>query len=213
KYSSSRFSAGVNLYYMDYTNQLILTGKISEIGEALTSNIKDSYRMGIELMAGVKITSWLNWNGNLTLSRNKIENFTEYVDDWDTGEQIENYIGKSDIAFSPSVIANSSFDFNYKGFSAGFYSQYVGKQYVDNTSSDDRSIDAYFVNNLRLGYIFKPRFMKEIGIDLMVNNIFNHQYETNAWVYSYYEAGERKSDNGYFAQAGTNVMGRLSLKF
>ncbi|MGL4994319.1 MAG: TonB-dependent receptor [Bacteroidales bacterium] len=213
KYSSSRFSAGVNLYFMDYTNQLILTGKISEIGEALTSNIKDSYRMGIELMAGVKITSWLDWSGNMTLSQNKINNFTEFVDDWDTGNQVENYIGKSDIAFSPSIIANSSFDFNYKGFSAGFYSQYVGKQYVDNTASDDRSIDAYFVNNVRLGYIFKPRFIKEIGIDLMVNNIFNHQYETNAWVYSYYEAGERKSDNGYFAQAGANFMGRLSLKF
>lgn len=213
QYSASRWSVGANLYYMDYANQLVLTGKISQIGEALTTNIKDSYRMGVELMGGVQLAKWVQWSGNLTLSRNKIENFTEFVDNWDTGEQQENHLGQTDIAFSPNVTANSSFDFNYKGFSAGFYSQFVGKQYADNTSSSDRSINAYFVNNLRLGYRFTPRFMKEIGVDVMVNNLFNHQYEANAWVYSYLEGGERRKMDGYFTQAGANFMGRLTLKF
>jgi len=215
-FTHSLFRLGANLYYMDYNNQLILTGKISEIGEALTSNIKDSYRMGIELTAGVTLTSWLNWNGNLTLSRNKIRNFTEYVDNWDnweTGEQDVNYLGTTNIAFSPNVIINSMFDFYYKDLSASFNSQYVGRQYIDNTSSKDRSIDPYFINSLRVGYTFKPAFMKEVMLDVTVNNLFNAKYETNAWVYSYIEKGVRKKEDGYFTQAGTNAMARLTLKF
>ncbi|MGL4332402.1 MAG: TonB-dependent receptor, partial [Bacteroidales bacterium] len=162
EFRTDRFHVGANLYFMDYNNQLILTGKISEIGEALTSNIKDSYRTGIELMGGVRITNWLNWEGNVTLSQNKIKNFTEFVDDWDTGEQITKHYDKTNIAFSPNVIANSIFSFGYKGFSAAFNSSFVGRQYMDNTSSADRSIDPYFVNNIRFGYTFKPKFMETI---------------------------------------------------
>lgn len=212
-FGNDRFRVGANLYFMDYNNQLVLTGKISEIGVPLTSNIKDSYRMGVELTGGVQICPWLNWNGNVTLSRNKIENFTEYVDDWDTGGQQQNYIGTTSIAFSPDIIANSMFDFIYKGFTASFNSQFVGRQYMDNTSAKDRSVDPYFVSSLRVGYVFKPRFMKEIGLDVTVNNLFNEQYETNGWVYSFYSEGVRGKEDGYFTQAGTNAMARVTFKF
>ena len=144
---------------MDYSNQLILTGKISEIGEALTSNIKDSYRMEIELTGGVKIARWLDWSGNLTLSRNKIKNFIESIEvydaDWNFLREDHNDLGTTDIAFSPDIIANSMFNFSWKQFSASFNSQFVGRQYIDNTSCKDRSIDPYFVSNLRVGYVFK----------------------------------------------------------
>lgn len=212
-FANKHFRLGANLYYMDYNNQLILTGKISEIGEALTSNIKDSYRMGIELSGGIVVTDWLQWNGNATFSRNKIKHFTEYVDDWDTGNQITHELGTTDIAFSPDIIANSMFDCYWKGFSASFISQYVGRQYIDNTSGKDRSVDPYFISSLRLGYKFTPRFLKEIELDITINNIFNEEYETNAWVYSYYENNTRKKDSGYFTQAGTNAMARVTLKF
>jgi len=216
-YTAGRFQAGVNLYYMDYDNQLILTGKISEIGEQLTSNIKDSYRAGIELTAGVRLCSNLRWEGNLTLSRNKISRFTEYVDtydaDWNELEQTANDLGTTDIAFSPDVIANSLFDFRLKGFSAAFSSTFVGRQYLDNTSSRLRSLDPYFVNNLRVGYAFHPRYVKEVAVDVSVNNLFNEAYETNGWVWSYLLGGERKQDCGYFAQAGTHAMARITLKF
>lgn len=212
-FGNDRFRLGANLYYMDYNNQLILTGKISDIGETLTSNIKDSYRMGIELTGGVQICQWLNWSGNVTWSRNKIKNFTEFVDDWDNGGQQENYIGTTSIAFSPDIIANSMFDVLYKGFTASFNSQFVGRQYLDNTSDKGRSVDPYFVNSLRVGYVFKPKFMKEIGVDVTVNNLFNEQYETNGWVYSYISGGKRIKDDGYFTQAGTNAMARVTFKF
>ena len=212
-FGNDRFRVGANLYFMDYNTQLILTGKISEIGEALTSNIKDSYRMGIELTGGVQITSWLNWSANVTLSQNKIKHFVEYVDNWDTGGQEINDLGTTNIAFSPNLIANSMFDFVYKGFIASFNSQIVGRQYIDNSSSKDRSIDPYFINSLRIGYAFQPKFMKEITLDVTINNLFNEKYETNAWVYSYIENGTRKKDDGYFTQAGTNAMARITFKF
>ena len=105
------------------------------------------------------------------------------------------------------------FDFSLKGFSASFNSQFVGRQYIDNTSAKDRSIDPYFVNSLRVGYVFKPKFIKEIGIDVTINNLFNEKYETNAWVYSYIENGTLKKDDGYFTQAGTSAMARITFKF
>lgn len=212
-FTDKHFNIGANIYFMDYDNQLILTGKISEIGEALTSNIKDSYRIGIELIGGVQITSWLNWNANITLSQNKIKHFVEYVDNWDTGGQDMNELGTTNIALSPNLIANSMFDFHLKGFSASFNSQVVSRQYIDNTSSKERSIDPYFVNSLRIGYSFKPKFMKGIDLDVTINNLFNEKYETNAWVYSYIEDGKRKKDDGYFTQAGINAMARVAFKF
>jgi Outer membrane receptor proteins, mostly Fe transport len=188
-YTQKNWNVGLNLYYMDYDNQLVQTGKISEIGEPLTSNIKDSYRTGIEIMGGVRILPTLSWRGNVTFSENKIKDFTEYVetftgDYWDEAPMTEVYIGKTDISFSPNVIANSSFDFNYKGAYASFNSVYVSRQYLDNTSTKSRSIDPYFVNNLVVGYTFKPQFVKEINLGFKINNIFNTEYETFGWVYS-----------------------------
>lgn len=213
-------SAGVNLYYMDYDNQLILTGRISQIGEALTTNIKDSYRMGIELTAGARITNWLKWQGNATFSRNKIKDFTEtiqyYDENWNIipGKADVNPMGTTDIAFSPKVMGNSMFDFDWKGFSAGLYSQFVGRQYMDNTSSEDRSIDRYFVTNLRVGYAFKPSFMKELSLDVTINNLFNEEYETNGWVSrSIIVAGAPVTSGAYATQAGTNAMARVTMKF
>jgi len=214
------FNIGINLYYMDYNNQLILTGKISDIGEALTSNIKDSYRTGVELTAGVRFSSWLRWSGNLTFSRNKIKNFTEVMENFDAEwnpvegrEEIHNYVGTTTIAFSPDIIGNNIFDFNWKNISAGFISQYVSRQYVDNTSVKSRSVAPYFVNSFQAGYTFKPKFMKEIALDVTVNNLFNEKYETNGWVYSAMVGGQRYMEDGYFTQAGTNAMARVTFKF
>lgn len=219
-FTHPRFQAGVNLYYMDYNNQLILTGKISEIGEALTTNIKDSYRMGVELTAGAVVADWLRWSGNLTLSRNKIRHFTENLPNYDANWElianqpsVDRYLGTTDIAFSPAVIAGSLFDFDWRGFSAGLYSRYVGRQYMDNTSARERSIDPYFVTDLTVGYAFRPSFLKEVRLDVSVNNLFNEHYETNGTTYSSLVAGERSTESTYFTQAGTNAMARVTIKF
>ena len=210
---------------MDYKNQLIQTGKLSEIGEALTSNIKESYRAGIEMSAGVKIANFLTWRGNISFSENKIKNLTETVDlyelvnnelEWLGTEEV--FYKKTDISFSPDIVANSIFDFNVKGFYASLMSSYVGRQYLDNTGSKDRSLDPYFVNNLQFGYSFRTKTFKEIGLNFRVNNLFNTKYETSGWVYSYAvkdisTLDNRSKDDGLATQAGTNFMGSLTLKF
>lgn len=219
RFQSDRFSAGVNLYYMKYKNQLILTGKTSEIGELLTTNIPNSYRAGIELTAGVKITDWVKWNGNLTLSRNKILKFTEdsvdvYDAEWNRIGSKNNYLGTTDISYSPNVIGNSVFTFDFNKFELGLYSSYVSRQYFDNTSNKNRSIDPYFVNNISINYSLPLKAIRGIDFQVLVNNIFNEKYESNAYTwYSCYVAGERVDDLRYFPQAGINFLASISLKF
>ena len=233
RFNRRTWAFGANLYYMKYKDQLVLTGKVNAIGEPLTSNVPDSYRTGIELTAGLRIISGLEWNGNLTLSRNKINNYTEYVTVYDSAgnpeaEQQADYYGTTNISFSPGVVANSLFTFKRRSFTVGLHSNYVGKQYLDNTgrtdanhtqsSKKERSINAYFVNNLRFSYDFPRSGRKQWAIHLSINNVFNEKYETNGWVWSCYY---RQSDGGlepyteksYFPQAGIHLMTNVSLRF
>lgn len=213
-YSTSTFSIGANAYYMTYKDQLILTGEINDVGSAIMTNVDDSYRAGIELIAGIQILANLNWEANATFSQNKITNFTEHVDNWDTWGQEAYELGTTDIAFSPNVVANSTFNYEpVDNLKLSLISQYVGKQFIDNSSNDDRSLDAYFVNNLRASYAIYPKFAKEIEFSLLVNNLLNEEYETNAWVYSYIYGGERYKMDGYYPQAGTNFLFGMNIKF
>jgi iron complex outermembrane receptor protein len=210
----SRFSAGANVYYMVYNDQLILTGEINDVGSAIMANVDQSYRAGVEIVAGVKILPSLTWDVNATFSQNKILNYTEFVDNWDTWSQDSFQIGSTDIAFSPKVIANSIIRYEpLKNLEINLISQYVGKQFIDNSSSNERKLDAYFVNNLRVSYSIHPAVIKEICFNILVSNFFNEVYESNAWVYSYIYESTRYKMDGYFPQTGTNFMVGVDIKF
>jgi iron complex outermembrane receptor protein len=213
-YKNKRIATGANLYYMLYQNQLVLTGQINDVGSPIMENFDDSYRAGIELTLAAKLTSTLRWDINATFSRNKIKNFTEYVDDWDNGGQQQFDLGTTDLSFSPNVIANSQLVLTaMPGLNLSLQSNYVGKQYIDNTSNEDRKLDAYVVNNLKLDYILKQKLFKEVKLHAQVNNLLNAEYESNAWVYSYILNGKRFKMDGYFPQAGTNVMFGIDFSF
>ena len=213
-YKSSAFSFSANYYYMCYKKQLVLTGEINDVGAPIMVNVDKSFRTGIELQAGVKITSKLQWNGNTTLSINKVKDFVEYVDNWDTWGQESFELGTTDLAFSPKITGNSQFVFApINNFEFSFISTYVGKQFIDNTSNDDRVLNAWFVNNINANYKFETNLFEEIKFRMMVNNLFNQKYESNGWVYSYFYEGERYKMDGYFPQAGTNFMFGIDFKF
>lgn len=218
-YASPRFHVGANLYYMDYKNQFVMTGALSDIGEPLTTNIDKSYRMGVELTAGVKITSWLDTEANVALSQNKVKDFTELVDGYDADwneKTYENHYDNTTLAYSPSIVANWFLTGHYKGFNATWHTGYVGKQYLDNSESDARSIAAYCVSNFSANYTFNiGKAVKQIVLGANVNNIFNTKYAANGFVwYQYYNtAGERLSHNSYMPSAGTTVMGNVTVKF
>ena len=219
--SINRLVFDANLFFMDYKNQLVLTGKINNVGSAIRTNVDRSYRRGVELTAAVQIVKWLSWNVNATYSQNKIKDFTEYVDNWSYWDdpateplQYEKNLGTTDISFSPDITANSVLTFKpLQYFSIGLVSAYVGRQYIDNTSSVERSLDPYFVNNIKLNYTWYPGFIQSVDFMLSLNNIFNTQYESNAWVYRYVYAGQEFEMNGYFPQAKFNVMAGLIINF
>jgi len=213
-YKSQRIKSGINLYYMIYNDQLILTGEINDVGSAIMVNVDKSFRRGIELFAEWKPLKKLEWRGNISLSENKILDFTEYVDDWDHGGQVSIAFAKTDISFSPPVILFSDIIINITDrATVSFTSNYVGRQFIDNTSNKDRSLDPYFVNNMRFAYTLKTSFLKRTDFQLMINNIFNEEYESNAWVYSYLLENERYTMDGYFPQAGINFLAGINILF
>lgn len=218
-FANSWMHLGANLYYMDYKDQLVLTGELNEIGEAVAANVPDSYRMGIELMAGIKLNCGFMWDINATLSRNRVENFTEtlYENEDATAEKWSTDLGDTHISFSPDFILNNRFGYGYKGFEVSLQSQYISKQYMSNLDCKDHILDAYFVSHLNLAYTFKLPKVKSITIGCTIYNLFNEEYENNGYAGSgfYYDNGEKVRYNyaGYAAQAGTNVLGHISLSF
>ncbi len=219
-YANNWFSVGANLYYMDYKDQLVLTGELNEIGEAMAENVPDSYRSGIELMFGVKPCKIFDWNINATISRNRIKNFTEtlYEDEDNTKSQWTINHKSTNIAFSPNFLLNNQFTLNKNGFFVMLQSQYVSKQYMSNSNQKDHILDAYFVSNLNLSYTFTTKQVKSITVGVSINNLFNEEYENNGYAGSGFYLDEnnnkvRYNYAGYAAQAGTNIMGNISLTF
>ena len=217
-YKAGIFSAEANLFYMDYKNQLVLTGEINNVGEAIMVNVPSSYRAGAELSAAVELfRKKLLWNITGTFSRNKIRDFTHYTDlydaDWNyLGQQSEN-LGTTDLSFSPNITAASALTWKpLTGLSVTLNSRYVGRQYIDNTSTVERSLHGYFTNGINAHYTLNPGIFDEIGFTLAVNNLFSVKYESNAWVYPYYLGGVYQEANGYFPQALVNVLFGITVK-
>jgi iron complex outermembrane receptor protein len=205
------FSTGICLYLMIYRDQLVHTGRINDVGAPVMTNVEKSHRAGIEWQWALRLARNVRWNANITLSRNRISDFTEYVDDWDSGTQKSFFLGTTDLAFSPSVTGNSLLEWTPGRYSINLGSIFSGRQFIDNTSSNDRELDAYFVSNLKAAYTISTKVMGEIKVHLLVNNLFNTKYESNAWVYSYYLGGKRYKSDGYFPQAGTHLMAGIEI--
>ena len=219
QYNAGPFRLSANLYFMDYENQFVQTGAKSDIGEALTTNIKSSYRFGTELSAAWNILKCLTIEGNAALSRNKILDFDEHVEDWDKGETIIHY-DNSTLAYSPSAILNGFIDVNLGAFRASWHTGYVSRMYLDNTQNQDRSLPSYTTSDLNLSYTLKfPKFLREVVFGCNFSNIFDAHYAISGWVYSaIYESGGYTNGNryyqiGFFPAAGFTAMGSVKIKF
>ena len=222
-YSHPRFAVGANLYFMDYDNQLVLTGEYNDVGAYKTKNVKDSYRMGAEITAGVKITKWLRWDANLVASRNKILNYHQYIDLYDDQDNWnwvgqDSVVGTTTIAFSPTLTASSLFTFDVAGFTATVQTNVVSKQYLDNTQDENAMLRAYSTTNLNLQYQLpmqqwcKKDNAPDIRLLCQINNIFNAKYANNGGAEaSRFMDGSRCC--WYYAQAGINVHAGFVIEF
>jgi iron complex outermembrane receptor protein len=229
KQSGEKLSLGINIYQMNYKNQLVLTGQINDVGANTRTNIDKSFRRGVELEGSLSLGSNLKWSGNMTLSQNKITNYTAYIDNWDNGGQEKVDYGNTDLAFSPSVIWASQFMLKLNAkIHVDLISKYVGEQFIDNTSSKDRMLDDYLVNNLRIAYKWNSKIFKTVKLTLQVNNLLNNEYVSNAWVYRFISDGwdprgsdpyvNTDSERGYnmaayFPEATRNYLLGLTLGF
>jgi iron complex outermembrane recepter protein len=207
------YSFGATGYYMLYKNQLVLNGKINDVGEYTRINIPNSYRLGVEFQGSIKITDWLNAAANLAFSRNKVKNYTEYIDDYDNGGQKSFSYKETDIAFSPSSVGSASINLlPFKNYELNLISKYVSKEYLDNAQHEDRKLNGYYVQNLRMSYAIKSKTIKETDFILQVNNLFNKKYEPNGYTYSYFYGGSLITENFLFPMATTNFMLAVNIK-
>ena len=237
-YQGSCWHAGIGLYSMYYHNQFVQTGLVSDIGENLTTNIKRSYRMGLELTAGVDVTKWFSLEANAAISKNTIRDFDEvvetYDDAWNDLAPTTVHYDNSTLAFSPTAILNGFADFHIKGFEATWHTNFVSRQYLDNTANKDRSLPKFSQTNIHLGYTLslgrndKLKVKNEklngfgsrpkILFGLNLNNIFNRRYASSGWVYSaivgaQYPESNRYYQIGYIPMAGFTAMGNVTVKF
>ena len=236
EYASERLSLSANIYMMEYWDMLIETGKLTDVGYAIKENVPRSWRRGLELAASWKALAWLRMGGNITLSTNKIRNYTAYYEMYDNMNDW-NYLGQhhvdfvnTDILMSPSLVGMADLTFRPFASSAGSLNsaylslngKYVGKQYYDNTSSDERAVPAYFVADLSLGFEVPLRKSfdlmdddSSLSFSLHVHNLFNKMYYADAWLWRAYFKQEDAfyAETGIYPQAPANIMFKVSYRF
>ena len=220
EYKANSWHLGANIYHMSYKNQFVQTGELSDIGEALTTNIDKSYRCGVELTAGIDLCSWLTAEGNLALSVNKLKDFTEiigenYDENWNYLEPHKQTYSSTTLAYSPSTIGNFFLIAHYKALRATWHSSFVSDMYLDNTECNERKLPGYSVSNFSANYTFNiGKAIKQIVLGANVNNIFNRHYAANGFVwYQSIVGGKRTSLLSYIPSAGTTVMANLTIRF
>lgn len=206
------YNWSVTLYHMQYRNQLVLTGKVNDVGAYTRLNIPNSFRAGIELQGGYSFNSWLEFKGNICFSRNRIKNFTEYIDNYDNGLQNTINHNNTDIAFSPNLTSNFAIHLKpSKSVEINTAFRYIGRQFLDNTSTTSRSLNAFYVQDVQLLYTPSQKLAKKITMTLQLNNVFNKMYEPNGYTFSYITGGTLNTENFYYPMAGFNFMAGLQI--
>ena len=206
-FRSSSFSAGLNLYYMDYHDQLVLNGKQSDVGGKLSENVASSHRMGAELNASWKICPMLRWDLAGAVSQNQIKQYHLYAWSDQAGDEVLTTYDRTPIAYSPQLVLSNTLTFAHRAFEAALTSQYVGMQYLDNTGSRERSLPAYHVASLRLGYELPVHFVRSWSISLQINNLFDARYSSNGGAgYTFDKNGAISSYTWTYPQAGIHAF-------
>jgi iron complex outermembrane receptor protein len=218
RFKGDKFQLGLNAYSMTYKDQLVMTGKINDVGESIRQNVDNSYRIGLEFDASYNLSDQFKLNANAALSRNKIKDYQDYLYEYDDNGDIINTVvtnyASPDISFSPAAVVFGELVYKpVAGFAIGVQNKYVSKQYLDNTQNESRKLKGYNVSNVRVGYDFRLFGIRQANLGLLVNNIFNKKYESNGYTYSSMYQGATTTENFYYPQAGTNFLLSLNLKF
>jgi iron complex outermembrane receptor protein len=211
--NKTNYTWSCNLYYMLYKNQLILTGKVNDVYAYTRTNIPESFRAGIELEGKVKLSKLITCSGNATFSINKVKNFTEYIDNYDTYTQETKFYNTTNLSFSPAITAAGNITITpSKNLAIDLMSKYVSKQYLDNTANENRKLNGYFLEDIKVSYDVELKNNKSIQIFLQGNNIFSEKYVANGYTFSYIYGGAFSTENYYYPMATFNFMSGITIK-
>ena len=211
RWERKRYYLRGNLYAMEYKDQLVLTGRINDVGAATRENVDRSYRRGVELEGGYTLNDKWEVAGNANFSMNKIVNYMEFVEDWDNGGQVKVVHETTDLALSPSYIASLVLNYHpLKGLDLSLIQKAVSDQFLDNSSSSDRMLEGFYLMHLRANYRFK---MGKSSWELsgQVNNLLDVDYAPNGYTFGGFLGEQRASYNYVYPQAGRNFLVRLML--
>lgn len=217
KYADRKANYGITVYNMSYKDQLILTGQINDVGDYTRTNVRNSYRRGIEFETGYALNYKVQLTFNTTASINKIKIFEEFLDVYDGDfnylEQKKLSYQNTDIAFSPSVISALGIQIKpVSWLNILINNKYVGRQYLDNTQQTSRSLNPFFTTDAMFSSVLKVKNLKEVKINLLINNLWNALYENNGYTYGWIMEGKRQDHNFYFPQAGINGLLGLTVR-
>ncbi len=214
-YSSDNVRLKTNLYFMNYVDQLVLTGNIDDVGNPIADNIGKSYRLGLEIDVALRFNEKFSWQPNLAFSTNK--NIDKY---YEFDGELTNF-GNTNLAFSPSFIAGSNFVYEpLHNLKISWLSKYVGDQYMSNIELEASKLEAYFVNDLQVRYeITINKLLKSVVFSGLVNNLFNAKYVSNGYFFTYDDTWTDPDQvttitgAGYYPQAELNFLLGVNLKF
>ena len=209
---------GATLFYMLYKNQLVLTGQLNDVGDAVRKNVPTSYRTGIELYGGARLKNWLKVEANITLSENKLRNYTDYTPKYDLNFEFAGYdtlrLKDADISFSPKLTAFGRIVLMpVKNVEFSLAGKAVSKQYLDNTNNEYKKINGYFIQDAQFRYTLPLKALQRTEVFFQLNNVWNKKYESNGYTYSYYYGDSLVKENFYYPMAGRNWMAGLNINF
>ena len=221
--NTEKIAFSANLYLMEYKDQLVATGRLTDVGYVIKENIPDSYRRGVELAAAWNINRTFTLEGNITLSKNKALDYTACVDTYDNPDnwnplpQKEIFFNKTNLILSPEVIGMLQLRVRPGcGFECSLNGKFVGKQYMDNLNSKESEVPAYFISALNVARNFRigdnPR---ALNVALSVDNLFNNKYWSYGWIYQahFADGSDPYVEKGLYAQAPVNYMLKVSYNF
>ncbi len=215
RFKQGRKVLNINVYDMQYINQLVLTGAVNDVGEAIRTNVDNSYRRGVEVEVQYPLSKRIQIGGNLTASQNKIASFTEFIGEWDDDYEVLSFEHQDkDISFSPNLVSALMLSYKVnKNWSIDFFEKYVSAQYLDNTQSDDRMLESFFNLDASIAYnTSKIDGIEAFNVGLYINNALNAFYAPNGYTYGGYLGGQRADFNYLYPMAGRNIMLKASVK-
>jgi iron complex outermembrane receptor protein len=211
EFKKPKYAINANVYYMNYKDQLVLTGKINDVGAYTRTNVPKSYRAGLELQFKYAFNKKYNTSYSITFSQNKIEAFTEYIDDYDRFKQVAIQHKNTNIALSPSLITNRTFNWKPNDKLSFFWTtKYTSEQFLDNTQNKDRKLDAFFINDLNAQWTIMNKTKFTMLLQVYANNVLDEQYAPNGYTFSYIYDRTLTTSNNYYPMAGRNYW--ISLK-